>query len=82
MAPARDIAPEVRRLISEILEVSEAELTPSATFIDELGADSLSLPELVLAFEETFGIDITDEDAERIRTVQEAIDYVRANVPT
>lgn len=80
MAPVRDIASEVRRVISEILDVDEKEVKPSAAFMDDLAADSLSLPELLLALEETFDLDIPDEDAETLRTVQDAIRYVETNL--
>jgi len=66
----------VSELIVEQLGVSMEEIRPEASFIDDLGADSLGLVELVLAFEEAFEIDIPDEDTEKIRTVQDAIDYI------
>jgi acyl carrier protein len=66
----------VKQIISEQLGVEEAEVTPSASFVDDLGADSLDTVELVMALEEHFDIEIPDEDAEKIRTVQEAIDYI------
>lgn len=67
---------KVRSIIVEQLGVSESEVTTSASFVDDLGADSLDTIELVMAFEEAFGIEIPDEDAEKIRTVQDAIDYI------
>jgi acyl carrier protein len=76
MAEGRDITAEVKRIIKEQLDVDEKDIKPEATFIDDLGADSLGLVELVLAFEEAFEIDIPDEDTEKIRTVQDAIDYI------
>lgn len=76
MADGKDITAEVKRIIKEQLDVAEADIKPEATFIDDLGADSLGLVELVLAFEETFEISIPDEDTEKIRTVQDAIDYI------
>jgi acyl carrier protein len=72
MAEGRDITAEVKRIIKEQLDVDEKDIKPEATFIDDLGADSLGLVELVLAFEEAFEIDIPDEDTEKIRTVQDA----------
>ena len=66
----------VKQIIVEQLGVDEAEVTPTASFVDDLGADSLDTVELVMAFEESFGIEIPDEDAEKIRTVQDAIDYI------
>lgn len=79
MAEARDIPSKVRKIISEQLDVTEAEIKPEATFIDDLGADSLGIVELVLAFESEFEIDIPDEDAEKIRTVQDAISYIESH---
>ena len=73
---AQDIPSEVKRIIKEQLDVDEKDIKPESSFIDDLGADSLGLVELVLAFEEAFEIDIPDEDTEKIRTVQDAIDYV------
>ncbi len=73
---AQDIPSEVRRIIKEQLDVEEKDIKPESTFIDDLGADSLGLVELVLAFEEAFEIDIPDEDTEKIRTVQDAVDYI------
>ena len=67
---------KVKQIIVEQLGVDEAEVTASASFVDDLGADSLDVVELVMAFEEAFDIEIPDEDAEKIRTVQEAIDYI------
>src|SRR5262250_2465526 len=66
----------VKQIIVEQLGVDEAEVTPTAHFIDDLGADSLDIVELVMTFEEAFEIEIPDEDAEKIRTVQDAIDYI------
>lgn len=75
----RDITADVKRIIKEQLDVDEKDVKYEATFIDDLGADSLGLAELVLAFEEAFEIDIPDEDTEKIRTVQEAIDYIESH---
>jgi acyl carrier protein len=66
----------VKQIIVEQLGVDEAEVTPNASFVDDLGADSLDTVELVMAFEEAFDIEIPDEDAEKIRTVQDAITYI------
>ena len=76
MLEGRDITAEVKRIIKEQLDVDEKDSKPEAQFIDDLGADSLGLVELVLAFEEAFEIDIPDEDTERIRSVQDAVDYI------
>ncbi|HIC91025.1 MAG TPA: acyl carrier protein [Syntrophaceae bacterium] len=72
-----NIDEKVKEVISHQLGVSLNEVVPEASFVDDLGADSLDLVELVMAMEEEFGIEIGDEDAERIRTVQDAIDYVK-----
>ena len=72
----KEIIEKVKQIISEQLGVEEAEVTPSASFVDDLGADSLDTVELVMALEEHFDIEIPDEDAEKIRTVQDAIDYI------
>ena len=67
----------VKQIIVEQLGVEEAEVTGSASFVDDLGADSLDTVELVMAFEEAFDIEIPDEDAEKIKTVQDAVDYIQ-----
>jgi acyl carrier protein len=72
----KEITEKVKQIIAEQLGVEEAEVTPSASFIDDLGADSLDTVELVMALEENFDIEIPDEDEEKIRTVQDAIDYI------
>ncbi len=72
----KEIEQKVKEIIVEQLGVDESEVTPEASFIDDLGADSLDTVELVMAFEEAFDIEIPDEDAEKIATVKEAIDYV------
>ncbi len=72
----KEIVEKVKQIIAEQLGVDENEVTPSASFVDDLGADSLDQVELVMALEEAFGVEIPDEDAEKIRTVQDAIDYI------
>jgi len=72
----KELVEKVKQLISEQLGVDEAEVTPSASFVDDLGADSLDQVELVMALEEAFDLEISDEDAEAIRTVQDATDYI------
>ncbi len=67
---------KVRKIIMEQLDVNESEVTAQASFVDDLGADSLDTVEMVMAFEEEFNIEIPDEDAEKIRTVQDATDYI------
>jgi len=66
----------VKQIIVEQLGVDEGEVTPNASFVDDLGADSLDTVELVMAFEEAFSIEIPDEDAEKITTVKDAIAYI------
>ena len=66
----------VKRIVCEQLGVGEEEVTTGASFIDDLGADSLDTVELVMAFEEEFEIEIPDEEAEKISTVQDAVDYI------
>jgi acyl carrier protein len=77
MAMAKDIASEVRRIIREQLDVKEDQIKPESSFIDDLGADSLGLVELVLAFEENFKVEIPEEVTEKIRTVGDAIQYIQ-----
>jgi len=71
-----DIAEKVKEIISQQLDVDRANIADDASFIDDLGADSLAIVELVLAFEEQFEIDIPDEDTEKIRTVKDAVTYI------
>jgi acyl carrier protein len=73
----KQIGEKVKQIIVEQLGVDEGEVTSSASFVDDLGADSLDTVELVMAFEEGFDIEIPDEDAEKIRTVQDAVDYIQ-----
>ena len=80
MAAGRDVTAEVKRIIKEQLDVDESDIKPESVFIDDLGADSLGLVELVLAFEEAFEIDIPDEDTEKIRSVQDAVDYIEKHL--
>jgi acyl carrier protein len=67
----------VKKIIAEQLGVEEDEVTPEASFVEDLGADSLDTVELVMALEEEFGIEIPDEDAEKILTVGKALDYIK-----
>lgn len=71
---------KVKQIIVEQLGVDESEVTPNAHFIDDLGADSLDIVELVMAFEEAFEIEIPDEDAEKIQTVKDATEYIQSHV--
>jgi acyl carrier protein len=70
---------KVKSIIVDQLGVNEGEVTAAASFVDDLGADSLDTIELVMAFEEAFGIEIPDEDAEKIKTVKDAIDYIQSH---
>lgn len=72
------VGDKVKSIIVEQLGVDADEVTPEASFTDDLGADSLDIVELVMAFEEEFGIEIPDEDAEKIGRVQEAISYIES----
>ncbi|MFQ5464769.1 MAG: acyl carrier protein [Thermodesulfobacteriota bacterium] len=67
---------KVKKIIIDQLDVTEEEVTSGASFVDDLGADSLDTVEMVMAFEEEFNIEIPDEDAEKIRTVQDAMEYI------
>jgi acyl carrier protein len=72
-----EIAEKVKEIISQQLDVDKAQIKEESAFIDDLGADSLAIVELVLAFEEQFEIDIPDEDTEKIRTVGDACKYIQ-----
>ena len=78
--PAQYIpAKDVKKIVVEQLGVKEEDVTPNASFVDDLGADSLDTVELVMALEEEFETEIPDEDAEKITTVQQAVDYIKAH---
>ena len=74
------VAEKVKSIIVEQLGVDGDEVTTSASFTDDLGADSLDIVELVMAFEEEFGIEIPDEDSEKISKVEDAVSYIEANI--
>jgi acyl carrier protein len=67
----------LKKIIAKELSVSEEEVTPEASFIDDLNADSLDLVELIMALEEEFGVKISDEEADKIKTVKDAMDYLQ-----
>ena len=69
---------KIKQIIVEQLQLSEEEVTAEASFIEDLGADSLDLTELIMAFEEAFGVEIADEDAQKILKVKDAIAYVQS----
>jgi len=70
---------KVKKIIAEKLSVDIEEVVPDASFVDDLGADSLDLVELIMSMEEEFDMDISDEDAEQIATVKDAIDYINSH---
>jgi acyl carrier protein len=76
VAAKKELMEKIRQIISEQLGIDEAEITPSASLMDDLGADSLDQVELVMALEEAFDLEIADEDAEKILRVQDALEYV------
>ena len=69
---------KIREIVSEQLDVSQEEITPEASFVDDLGADSLDLTELIMAMEDEFDLEIDDEEAQKLRTVQDAIRYIES----
>ncbi|MBW1860794.1 MAG: acyl carrier protein [Deltaproteobacteria bacterium] len=71
-----DVEKKVKEIVCEQLDVSEEDVVPAASFVDDLGADSLDQVELIMAMEEEFDVSISDEDAEKMSTVQDAIDYI------
>ncbi len=74
-----EIFEKVQEIVAEQLGVSAEKVTPQASFIDDLHADSLDLVELIMALEEGFGVEIPDEEAEKILTVKDAVDYIQAH---
>jgi len=74
----QDIFERLKKLIVELLEVDEAKVVPEASFVDDFGADSLDFIELITAVEEAFRIEISDEDAGKMQTVQDAVDYIES----
>ncbi len=75
-----DLNERLKKLVAEQLGVEEEKIVPSATFLDDLNADSLDLVELVMSLEEEFGVEITDEEAEKLRTVGDAEEFIKAHI--
>ena len=75
---SEDVSSKVKKIVADHLGIDEAKVNEESSFIDDLGADSLDTVELVMAFEEKFGIEIPDDAAETIQTVQNAIDYIES----
>ncbi len=75
-----DVEAKVKEIIVQQLGVDAAKVSPAASFVDDLGADSLDVVELVMAFEEEFGVEIPDEAAEKIATVKDAIEFLKQNL--
>lgn len=75
-----DLESKVKQIIAEKLGVNEDKVTPQAAFVDDLGADSLDQVELIMAFEDAFDVEIPDEDAEKLKSVKDAIEYLQGKV--
>ncbi|SHM09302.1 acyl carrier protein [Caldanaerovirga acetigignens] len=75
-----EVLEKIKKIIADQLGIDEDEVVPEASFIDDLGADSLDIVELIMAFEEEFDLEIPDEDAEKIKTVQDAVDYIKNRI--
>ena len=80
MPTAQEIQERLKKIIVDQLGVDESEVVPSASFVEDLNADSLDLVELIMSLEEEFKVQISDEDAEKITTVQEAQDYIEEHL--
>ncbi|MDI6751401.1 MAG: acyl carrier protein [bacterium] len=76
----KDVFERVKKIVIEQLGVNESQITPDASYIDDLGADSLDTVELVMALEEEFGLEIPDEDAEKITTIDQTVVYVKEKI--
>ena len=74
-----DISSKVKKIVADHLGIDEAKVTEESSFIDDLGADSLDTVELVMAFEEEFGLEIPDDEAENITTIKSAVDWIEKN---
>ncbi len=71
---------KIKEIVAEQLDVDPEEVVPEASFVDDLGADSLDLTELIMAMEDEFGMEIDDEEAQKLRTVQDVIDYIESKL--
>jgi acyl carrier protein len=78
--PSPELVERLKKIVAEQLGVDESKLVPTARFTDDLNADSLDLVEMIMSLEEEFGVEIPDEDAEKILSVQNAIDYIDAHM--
>lgn len=76
-----EILKKVREITSEQLGVDESQITPEAKFVEDLGADSLDTVELIMALEEAFNLEISDEEAEKLTTVEKVVDYIAEHLP-
>lgn len=77
---AASVYERVRKVIAEQLGVDEAQVTPEASFVEDLNADSLDLVDLIMSLEEQFGLEISDEEAEKIKTVRDAMEYIEEHL--
>ena len=75
-----ELESKVKKIIAEKLAVSEDKISPQASFVDDLGADSLDQVELIMAFEDAFDVEIPDEDAEKLKSVKDAVEYLQGKV--
>ena len=75
-----EVFEQLRRLVAELLDVDEAQVVPEASFADDFNADSLDIIELITAVEDTFKVEIPDEDVEKLQTVQDALDYIESKM--
>lgn len=75
-----EVFEQLKRLVAELLDVDEAQVVPEASFADDFNADSLDIIELITAVEDTFKVEIPDEDVEKLQTVQDALDYIESKI--
>jgi acyl carrier protein len=77
--PSEELVEKLKKIVAEQLSVDESKIVPSARFSEDLNADSLDLVEMIMSLEEEFGVEIPDEEAEKLLTVQDALDYIAAH---